>query len=893
MTISQDSKQLIEVVAKNTLSIFEKIAGVALSKLRDAPAAGAEVLASVNTLTSPGAVRSLEQISRENRDSYQQLINEPAIARIVVVDGAGKKSTYYICRATPISLVGGEAMLASYRSPVGRLASLPVGGEFPLPQAGGSVTVEVLERAQLHPAMIDQEWDSRNSVLEGDDYGPVTVESLRALLMGIPAEDLLERLLAEETATANVREGIRRSVITKMGLRDQPILDRFQDEIFRLPLDSRLLILGAPGTGKTTTLIRRLGQKLDLAFLDEDERDTVNRAASGHARSHEQSWLMFTPTELLKQYVKEAFAREGIAASDQRIRTWSDYRRELARNVFGMLRTASGSGSFVVKEAADILGADAKTTQSDLFSDFNAWHASVFWDATKDAAHSLRQNPANAISALGKKLLSIVENAGSASTASVFVSLNAAVGEVQSLIDGRKKSTDKEIRDALTLQVNRNRKFLDDLAAFIDRLADIDDEPDDQDIEEEEDVSQPKTGLAGALSAYMRAARAQARAQANKRTLRKTTRNGRIAEWLGDRSLLESKRSEVGESLLVQSAAQQFVNPVKRYIDGIPRRYRSFRRLCQSGGRWYRNEGFGHTDIHPLELDVVLLAVLRSAGELINEPRILRNIDNPFYATLKPIWQLYKNQVLVDEATDFSPVQLACMAAMSHPGIRSFFACGDFNQRVTTWGSRSVDDVKWALRDIEIKSISVSYRQSRQLNELAKQIVALSGRDAVEVVLPAQVNNEGVAPVLAEGMSEHATIVDWLAHRIVEIESLIMPMPSTAIFVNGEDKVQLISKSLNEALINQNTRVVACPNGQVMGQENDVRVFDVQHIKGLEFEVVFFIGIDQLANDHPDIFDNYLYVGATRAAIYLGMTCEGELPRKLVALKQLFGENWQ
>ena len=39
---------------------------------------------------------------------------------------------------------------------------------------------------------------------------------------------------------------------------------------------------------------------------------------------------MFTPTDLLRQYVKEAFARETIPASDLHIHTWAHYRRELA-----------------------------------------------------------------------------------------------------------------------------------------------------------------------------------------------------------------------------------------------------------------------------------------------------------------------------------------------------------------------------------------------------------------------------------------------------------------------------------------------------------------------------------------------------------------------------------
>jgi hypothetical protein len=61
----------------------------------------------------------------------------------------------------------------------------------------------------------------------------------------------------------------------------------------------------------------------------------------------------------------------------------------------------------------------------------------------------------------------------------------------------------------------------------------------------------------------------------------------------------------------------------------------------------------------------------------------------------------------------------------------------------------------------------------------------------------------------------------------------------------------------------------------------------------LEFEGVFFIGIDRLAEKLPDLFDKYLYVGTTRAAFYLGLTTEKvALPQKIVSLKDAFGENW-
>ena len=55
-------------------------------------------------------------------------------------------------------------------------------------------------------------------------------------------------------------------------------------------------------------------------------------------------------------------------------------------------------------------------------------------------------------------------------------------------------------------------------------------------------------------------------------------------------------------------------------------------------------------------------------------------------------------------------------------------------------------------------------------------------------------------------------------------------------------------------------------------------MFDVRHVKGLEFEAVFYLGIDELAKALPDLFERYFFVGVSRAATYLGVTCENVLP---------------
>lgn len=883
--MTSSDQNALAPIAEDVLAKLQEVATIARAWLQNPSALSADTL--VPGSISEAALRNLSQINQKNRSAYQRLSKEPLVSRVVAEDDNGRFHTYFFCRADQ-GLA--ERRVISYLTKLGRLASIPVGDEFVTPDGQAWI---VVSKTGLRPDEINGQWDAF-SVVQREDCPSVTIESLRALLKAeftsLNAQDALDKILADEAKNAAVVAGLRRNVITRMGLREQPILDKFQDEIFRLPLSHQIVLLGPPGTGKTTTLIRRLGQKLDIQFLDEDEQRVVQDVAVEQGLSHERSWLMFTPTELLRMYLKEAFAREQLPASDHNLRIWDDHRRDLCRHTFSILRTANGGGAFIQKSGLASLLQTTLENQVEWFTDFNVWQRQAYLQELTGSTQVLQSSSIQQASDLGA-ILSVLLSAH-LNWPATLSSLADELPKVQSFVANFKEEIDKRLRTALVAQLQKNSRFVADFAEFLETLQQIEvDETDEADPEEEDEVQAAKVGVQAATNEYYQALRVLARNAAIKKTVIKSNRSGKIIEWLGDRILPHSDLIDIGNKLILQTAARRFVSPVRSYIGGVSKRYRAFRRERQGANIWYETSGFDQRDVHQLELDVILLATLMAGNELINRRNILRAIDSPQWTPLKTVMSCYRHQILVDEATDFSPLQLACMNALAHPRTRSVFACGDFNQRLTTWGVRSPELLSWSMPNLEIREITVAYRQSKQLNDLARDIIRAVGGSVHHVSLPSEVNNDVAHPVLLENSSPSES-VKWLANRIIDIERFVEQLPSIAVFVNTEDEVEPTAKALEVLLNEHNIPVMASSRGQIVGQESSVRVFDIQHIKGLEFEAVFFLGVDRLVALHPELFDKYIYVGTTRAAAYLGLTCEGSLPAQLLSVRHHFMKDW-
>jgi DNA helicase-2/ATP-dependent DNA helicase PcrA len=232
--------------------------------------------------------------------------------------------------------------------------------------------------------------------------------------------------------------------------------------------------------------------------------------------------------------------------------------------------------------------------------------------------------------------------------------------------------------------------------------------------------------------------------------------------------------------------------------------------------------------------------------------------------------------ILVDEAQDLSPVELAVVLDTTS-SAKSITLSGDVQQRLLM--DNGFSDWKTvlgelALDHVEVEPLKLSYRSTKPIIDFSRAVLGpLASADAP------QATREG-APV---DLFTHGHTGDAVATLAEALRELMQsePQASVAVITRYPEQADLYFGGLQRAEVPYLRRVA----DQDFTFKAGVDVTDVRQVKGLEFDYVVIVEASEASYPDDDEARHLLHIAATRAAHQLWLFAVGRLspllPREL------------
>jgi DNA helicase-2/ATP-dependent DNA helicase PcrA len=228
--------------------------------------------------------------------------------------------------------------------------------------------------------------------------------------------------------------------------------------------------------------------------------------------------------------------------------------------------------------------------------------------------------------------------------------------------------------------------------------------------------------------------------------------------------------------------------------------------------------------------------------------------------------------LMIDEVQDFSPLELAVLLDATS-AQRSVTLAGDTAQAIapehgfTSW-TELLDFLGIAHERVE--PLRVSYRSTREIVDLAEHVLGPLIGD-VRPVAP-----RAGAPVESFPFAAAGECAEFLSHALKELIRN-EPDASVALLARHPEQARLAYEALARAEV-PSLRLVA---DQDFSFSAGIDVTDVRQSKGLEFDIVILLDVNDASYPASDDARRLLHVAMTRAAHQLWVTYVG-LPSPLL-----------
>ena len=712
-------------------------------------------------------------------------------------------------------------------------------------------------------------------------------------------KDLLDALEKYKNASSFVRK--------QASLRINPVIDEAQNAVkFSHIYDGVCVVVdGGPGTGKTTTMIQRLKYLISRIELEDNMLNNPDISISDDQfkviLNNGGDWIFFSPTELLRLYLRDAMNEEGLQDTENRTAVWTKYLRKILRDNYHLIGNDCPFGGS--SEEKPLFLKDERQ----LIRDVNAFFVSQIVaeikrmtdiDSSKYSWRSIgaqmnknaeKLDAVNDFASLIKYLISL----GSIRRTTV-----AGFNEVDSFMASYREGL-SSLTGKLIAQIQDDNELYSELRSIVNKNTQT--VIDEEDVDDEEEVidsfAEDKIKIARRVRSMLRAVAVCKLDENSKLVGINKEFYEKTKHLIQDDSL-----RAIGELALFDKRIRPLIEKPDNFIfNRIPRLYKAYRKMLVAADSpsWDRiilteevSPEKRNRPLHPQE-QALLLGIINNIAKKIYlaSARVFESCEHKYIEAYRDV---IKPVIGVDEATDYSIVDFYAIASLGHYTVSSFTLAGDIMQGLTVngikdWTDLYDDDI---FSEMDINPLVTSYRQSPALLELAQRLY----KKQIGFPAPYKSYLEGTKepvpkPLWFESDSDMEK-AEWLINRILEVKAKYTFVPSIAIFVSDSKSAAQLTENLLsfETLQDEGIDVADCSRGDTLSSKDTIRIFPIKLVKGMEFEVAFFHDIDNLQSE---LVERFLYVGLSRAAFFLGVTSSPKC-NLLAPVRMLFKEgDWR